>query len=115
MSQSSPSGRVGHSEADSAIVVHVIRSRILYQPSWRPTLRGDAQRHQIAIRWAPDRFARGVGDMGQAIGIARTEHTAEALRLIAAKCRDGAQVRRLLAIALILEGKSAGTNETPRM
>jgi transposase len=43
--------------------------------------------------------------MGQAITITRTEHTAEALREFAAKSRDGAQVRRLLAIALILEGR----------
>ena len=43
--------------------------------------------------------------MGQAIRITRTEHTAEALREFAAKSRDGAQVRRLLAIALILEGR----------
>jgi transposase len=43
--------------------------------------------------------------MGQAIAITRTEHTAEALREFAAKSRDGAQVRRLLAIALILEGR----------
>ena len=44
--------------------------------------------------------------MGQAIGITRTEHAAEKLREFAAKSRDGAQVRRLLAIALILEGRS---------
>jgi transposase len=38
--------------------------------------------------------------------VTRTEHTAEALRDLAAKGRDAAQVRRLLAIALILEGRS---------
>jgi transposase len=42
--------------------------------------------------------------MGQAIIITRTEHTVEELRAVAAKTGDGAQVRRLLAIALILEG-----------
>lgn len=42
--------------------------------------------------------------MGQAVTITRTEHTAEALRTIAAKCSDAAQVRRLLAVALVLEG-----------
>jgi len=43
---------------------------------------------------------RGEEDqMGQAL--TRTEHTAEALREFAAQSRDGAQVRRLLAIALI--------------
>jgi transposase len=50
---------------------------------------------------------RDKGDrMGQAITVTRTEHTAEALRVFAAKSGDGAQVRRLLAIALILEGRS---------
>ena len=44
--------------------------------------------------------------MGQAIIITRTKHTAAALREVAAKSDDGAQVRRLLAIALILEGRS---------
>jgi transposase len=42
--------------------------------------------------------------MGSAIKIGRTEHTADALRGFAAKSNDGAQVRRLLALALILEG-----------
>jgi transposase len=42
--------------------------------------------------------------MGKAIVIVRTEHTASDLRSEAARCRDGAQVRRLLALALILEG-----------
>ena len=44
--------------------------------------------------------------MGQALTITRTEYAAEALREFAAQSRDGAQVRRLLAIALILEGRS---------
>src|SRR5271157_2541165 len=42
--------------------------------------------------------------MGAAVKITRTDHTAEALRGVAAKSNDGAQVRRLLALALILEG-----------
>jgi putative transposase len=44
--------------------------------------------------------------MGQPIEITRTEHSGSELRVIAAKSRDGAQVRRLLAIALVLEGVS---------
>ena len=44
--------------------------------------------------------------MGTAVKITRTEHSAAALRAVAGTCRDGAQVRRLLAIALILEGAS---------
>ena len=44
--------------------------------------------------------------MAAAVKITRTEHTASALRGFAAKSGDGAQVRRLLAVALILEGHS---------
>jgi transposase len=42
--------------------------------------------------------------MAAAVKITRTDHTAEALRRLAAKSHDGAQVRRLLALALILDG-----------
>ena len=44
--------------------------------------------------------------MSRAITITRTEHTVAELREFAASSRDGAQVRRLLALALILEGRS---------
>lgn len=44
--------------------------------------------------------------MGQAIAITRWERTAEQLRDCASKSGDGAQVRRLLAVALLLEGRS---------
>jgi transposase len=44
--------------------------------------------------------------MGKAIPISRTEHSAADLRESAARSKDGAQVRRLLALALILEGRS---------
>jgi transposase len=44
--------------------------------------------------------------MGQAIEITRTEHSASDLRAVAAKTKDGAVVRRLLSIALLLEGHS---------
>ena len=44
--------------------------------------------------------------MSAAIRITRTDHTAAALRGLAAKSNDAAQVRRLLALAMILEGKS---------
>jgi transposase len=40
--------------------------------------------------------------------VTRLEHTALELRGRAAKSRDGAQVRRLLALALVLEGVSRG-------
>lgn len=43
--------------------------------------------------------------MGQPIEITRTELSASALRALAGKTNDGATVRRLLAIALVLEGR----------
>ena len=44
--------------------------------------------------------------MGKPLVITRTEHSSEALRVFASKSRDGAQVRRLLALAHILDGVS---------
>jgi transposase len=46
--------------------------------------------------------------MGAALVITRTEHSADDLRGLAAKTADAAQARRLLAIALVLEGVSRG-------
>jgi transposase len=43
--------------------------------------------------------------MGAALKITRSEHTAADLRSAAARCRDGTQVRRLLALAMVLEGR----------
>jgi transposase len=42
--------------------------------------------------------------MGAAVRVTRTEHSAAELRAAAVKCRDGSQVRRLLALSLVLEG-----------
>jgi transposase len=42
--------------------------------------------------------------MGAPLEITRTDFTAEALRGLSSRCSDGAQVRRLLAIAMVLEG-----------
>lgn len=44
--------------------------------------------------------------MGKAISIANEEHSAASLRRLAAKAKDAQVVRRLLALALLLEGKS---------
>ncbi len=44
------------------------------------------------------------GRMSRGIALTRLEHTAAELRALAAKCRDAAQTRRLLAIAMIQEG-----------
>jgi transposase len=41
--------------------------------------------------------------------VTRLDHTAFELRSRAAKCHDAAQVRRLLALAMILEGVSRGS------
>jgi hypothetical protein len=43
--------------------------------------------------------------MGAPLGIARTEYTSGDLQAIRGRSRDGAQVRRLLALALVLEGR----------
>lgn len=42
--------------------------------------------------------------MGTALTITRTDHTAAELRALAGRSHDAAQVRRLLALALVLEG-----------
>jgi transposase len=44
--------------------------------------------------------------MGQAIGITRTDLTVSELRVLAVRIDDGAMVRGVLAIALLLEGHS---------
>ena len=49
-------------------------------------------------------MAEGIRRMGRAIEITRLDLTASALREVASRTRDGAVVRRLLGIALILEG-----------
>src|SRR5258708_20453581 len=46
--------------------------------------------------------------MGAALAITRPDHTAADLRAFAGKSNEGAQVRRLLALALVLEGRSRG-------
>ena len=44
--------------------------------------------------------------MSRPLMVTRGDHTAAELRVMAAKCRDAAQLRRLLALALVLEGRS---------
>lgn len=43
--------------------------------------------------------------MSAAVRVTRCECTATELRLASARCTDGAQVRRILAVALVLEGR----------
>ena len=49
-------------------------------------------------------FAASGGDMSAAVKVRQTKHTASELRGFAARSRDTAQSRRLLAIAMVLEG-----------
>lgn len=44
--------------------------------------------------------------MGAPLEITRTDYTAEELRGLCGRCSDGAQVRRILALAMVLEGRS---------
>ena len=44
--------------------------------------------------------------MGAMLRITRTDYTSGELRALSVKCTDGAQVRRLLAMALVLDGRS---------
>ena len=44
--------------------------------------------------------------MGKPLTVTRADLTASELRAVAGKCQDASQVRRLLALALVLEGRS---------
>jgi len=45
--------------------------------------------------------------MGRAVAVGRTDHSARELRATASTCSDADQGRRLLAIALVLDGAPA--------
>lgn len=44
--------------------------------------------------------------MGAPLGITRTDYTSIELRNLSGRCSDGSQVRRMLALAMVLEGRS---------
>jgi transposase len=44
--------------------------------------------------------------MSAALTITRSEHTSAELRSLSTKCADGAKVRRILAVALVLDGRA---------
>ena len=44
--------------------------------------------------------------MGAPLEIMRTDHTSAELRALSNRCADGAQVRRILAMAMVLDGRS---------
>ncbi len=76
----------------------------LYQSAMPPTLRGFPASGKCDSMFPARRFARRRGDrMGSALQITRTDHTSATLRAFASKCRDGAQVRRLLRLAMVTE------------
>jgi len=43
--------------------------------------------------------------MGAPLKISRTDYTSAELRALSNRCSDGAQVRRVLAVAMVLEGR----------
>ena len=44
--------------------------------------------------------------MGAPLAITRREYSGAGLRALSSRCSDGAQVRRMLALAMVLEGRS---------
>ncbi len=46
--------------------------------------------------------------MGAMLGVTRTEHTGAGLRALSVKCVDSGQVRRMLALAMVLDGRPRG-------
>jgi len=46
--------------------------------------------------------------VGATLKVTRTDYTSAELRGLAANCPDGAQVRRMLALALVLDGRPRG-------
>ena len=46
--------------------------------------------------------------MGAMLSITRMDHTGTQLRALSVKCADGAEVRRMLAIAMVLDGRPRG-------
>src|SRR5208283_341693 len=78
----------------------------LYQPALLLTLRGDSQGWEFPIRCPDGEICIGGHVMGAKVAITRMDHTGAELRAQSAKCADGAQVRRMLALALVLDGRS---------
>ena len=78
----------------------------LYQPSRLPT-RGSISRAEVHDSLnAAWRFADSGDQMSAAVKIIQTAETPATLRAFAARSRDTAQSRRLLAIAMVLDGSS---------
>jgi transposase len=67
---------------------------------------GIPNRPDLGFAVLSGRFAAQEGSVAAAVEITRMDHTAAELRVLAAKSHDSAQSRRLLAIAMVLEGAS---------
>ena len=81
--------------------VAVKRSRkgfALYQSAECLTLQGFPNHSQNDSTWQTEGFA-----MGQAI-VVRTDYTSDEVRQLAKRAKDASQARRLLAIAVVLDG-----------
>src|SRR5271165_5579294 len=78
----------------------------LYQPPLSSTLARFPRRGKYDSIRHERRFAALEDRMGAAVKVTRMDHTAPELRALAAKSKDTAQARRLLAIAMVLEGAS---------
>src|SRR4051812_7471891 len=84
---------------------HPFANGVLYQPAWTLTLASNSPWWRNLIR-CPEQAIRLGGSMGATLKITCADHTSAELRALAGKCTDGAQVRRMLALALGLEGRS---------
>jgi hypothetical protein len=67
--------------------------------------------NRLAVDSVPRDNGMGSREMGQPVEITRLEHSASELRAFAAKIKDAAIARRLLALALVLEGHPGCDNE----
>jgi putative transposase len=72
----------------------------LYQSAECLTLQGYPNHSQNDSTWQTERFA-----MGQAIAV-RMDYTSDEVRQLAKRAKDASQARRLLAIAVVLDGAS---------
>src|SRR5437762_13336523 len=89
------------------VAVEFASIQVSYQSALSLTLAGDSQAAESPIRSHPARRVAAWGHgMASALEITRQDHTAAELRSIAGKCNDAAWVRRLLALALVLDGRS---------
>src|SRR3981081_1017365 len=83
----------------------VLRS---YQSALALTLGGIPKEPKFRFDRVRHRVAEQRQRMGAALTVTRTDHSAAELRSIAGRCGDAAQVRRLLALASVLDSRPRG-------